>query len=98
MTARRLVIFVVAVALAETLSCPGLAGADPGCAEGAAKLAHLLGQLSQPAVQPAHADHSGERERSGVEVVFRLPGLDYLQATPLVMDGVMYTSRATTCQ
>ena len=66
---------------------------DPERPEGAAELAHLLRELHEPALQPADPDHARKRQGSQLKWVFQARWLDYNQATPLVVDGVMYTTQ-----
>ena len=59
----------------------------------AAELADLLGRLLQPALQPADADHAGQRQEPRAEM--DVPGAvaGNWQSTPLVVDGVMYLTQ-----
>ena len=53
-------------------------------------LADLLGRLYRPALQPAHADHPGQRRPAGAAWTFQTGVVNKFEATPLVIDGVLY--------
>ena len=59
----------------------------------AAQLADVLGQLPGHALLAARADHAGERRAGcGAAWAAPIPGDTVLEATPLVVDGVMYVT------
>ena len=61
---------------------------------GTTELADLFRHYLEPALQPADADHSGKREEPRAAVGVPRASLDKFEATPLVVDGVMYTVQA----
>ena len=93
MTARRLVIFFVAVALAETLG----AQVSPDRILNAQKepqnwLTYSGSYLSQRYSQLTQITPTNAKDLV-LKWVFQARWLDYNQATPLVVDGVMYTTQ-----
>ena len=93
MTARRLVIFVVAVALAETL----VAQVSPERILNATKephnwLTYSGSYLSQRYSLLAQITPANAKDLQ-LKWVFQARWLDYYQATPLVVDGIMYTTQ-----
>ena len=60
----------------------------------AAELALVLGDAVQSALQPADADHAGEREEPELQWVWQARSLEKFEATALVVDGVLYTVQA----
>ena len=60
----------------------------------AAELADLFGRLRQPALQPADADHAGQRRRtSSSSGCCQDQVFGAWQSTPLVVDGIMYVTQ-----
>ena len=93
MTARRMVIFVVAVALAETLG----AQVSPDRILNAQKephnwLTYSGSYLSQRYSQLTQITPANAKDLQ-LKWVFQARWLDYYQATPLVVDGIMYTTQ-----
>ena len=56
-------------------------------------LADPLGRLHRPALQPADADHAGQRRRSSPpQWTFQTGVVNKFEATPIVIDGVLYVT------
>ena len=93
MTARRLAIFVVAVALAESMS----AQVTPDRILNAQKepqnwLTYSGSYLSQRYSQLTQIAPANVKDLE-LKWAFQARWLDYLQATPLVVDGIMYITQ-----